>query len=1042
MLRVACLVTLALNFGGGVQGQTESGSWGDANSCSGGNPGYNNVVVSNPSGTTVEELGSLSCATGFHGTATVSCANDGGTFSFSGCSANVCQAPGSSPLGYNVPNPSGTTLSSIGVVSCAPGYSGTASVSCTHASSPNPFQITGCTENTCVANSGTPGGVVVATPNATTVSGLNVSSTCAAGYTSTGAGPAAWCSQNGADFAYIGCGDVDECAADTDGCNDSQMGCVNTVGSYYCECFDGWGNDGAVTGTTGFTGQCPVNDYYCHGDNAACWDPINSVYVDNLSDQTNCTTNTFNIWTNWLPMHGQSNCTSSVGIWTMCTNHTSCTANPPIDCVGAYSEYGPCYNVDGAGSQVCKCECENYNADTGYGGKHTKTYTITTPARNSVAGTTNGEAAPCSEGGVTLVTGNTSTEACQQYENEVETGNTFFAAHCVVRANDAASCNSGDNTAYDSGAGHCVRTIATTKESCENPHPLLCASAVMNPSSGYTSTNLAACNALPGCHHTDVQGGVDTCLPDGTWYDNACNTTSGGDACDLMTAGETESNNRTTCQNAPGCAYYESTSTTENLCLTIGERECEHKLVSVTAGQTGIVADTGTTPGLFGANKLFNINDTITVTTGGQVRIITDIANDWSATVDVAWTKSDSYAVFSVGTGACPGRVRSNSMTATLGSRLKSELATNTGVRDANAITVQNSRQSTYDYSAQVGQALDNEIQAMAYTQGNLTAARASAMDTLNTTRNRVAADRASTTAAAELNRDETRSRYMTKMVENNAESERVEELRAHQLEQHASDTNMFAGQRSLFANAFEAQADALATTPGMASVVQEVTNSRNFVSQAGYTTAIDSVPQCASYHNDSTGCNDEDGCNFFTSAPTGFTWASSTCKNDAGQTTGDSSSEDACEHTGNTWDADANCVVAAPGVAPSCGLCTTPNGTEVTTANTQSQCEKTGLTYTASTCVGSAGALVCFDGLQANGAACSQQTCTEETNVCVPMVTACADVDLSGTTSQSQSACTAINPPGASSPGCTYRADDSSTSADEELCFYASDAG
>ena len=85
---------------------------------------------------------------------------------------------------------------------------------------------------------------------------------------------------------------------------------------------------------------------------------------------------------------------------------------------------------------------------------------------------------------------------------------------------------------------------------------------------------------------------------------------------------------------------------------------------------------------------------------------------------------------------------------------------------------------------------------------------------------------------------------------------------------------------------------------------------------------------------------------------------------------------------------------------------------------------------------------MVCFDGLQANGAACSQQTCTEETNVCVPMVTACADVDLSGTTSQSQSACTAINPPGASSPGCTYRADDSSTSADEELCFYASDAG
>eukprot|EP01048_Picozoa_sp_COSAG05_P009993 COSAG05_NODE_855_length_6946_cov_2.731415_4_plen_897_part_01 len=868
MLRLLC----ALGLAAGAYGQPSgSGSWGDEDSCSGGNPSYYHVVVSNPSGTTVSGLGSLSCASGYHGTATVSCNDDGGTFSFGCCSPNVCQAPGSAPVGYSVATPTGTTLTGLGSVSCAAGYSGTASVSCTHNSgSPNAFVISGCSENTCVANSGARGGVLVTTSNATTVSGLGVQSTCAAGYNTTGAGPAAWCSQNGANFAYSGCADVDECVANLDGCNDAQMGCVNTIGSYYCECYDGYGNDGAVTGTTGYTGQCPINDYYCHGDNAACWDPINNVYVDNLSDQTNCTANTFNIWTHWLPMHGQSNCTSSVGSWTLCTNHTLCTANPPVDCVGAFGEYGPCYNVDSSGSQVCKCECEAYDASTGYGGQHTKTYTITTPARNSVAGTSNGVAAACTENGVTVVTGNTSTTACQQYENEVLTGHSFTAAHCVVRANDAASCNGGANTAWNTAAGHCVRTIATTKASCENPHPLLCASAVMNPNSGYTSANLAACNALPGCHFTDAA--LDTCLPSGTWYENQCNTTTNTDACAVMQAGATSGQNQTACHAASGCEYISA----GNLCLTKGERECQHKLISITKGHTTIIADTGS-PGLFGANKLLNVNDTITVTTGGQVRKITSISSAWVAAVDSAWTKTDSYAVFSVGTGACPGRVRSNTMSATLSSRVKSELATNTGIRDSNAILVQNSRQTTYNYAAQVEAALATEVQAMAYTQSNLTAARATAMDTLNTTRNRVTADRASTTAAANLNQDQTRSRYMTKMAEKNVESERVEELRAHQLEQHATDSNMFASQRTLFASAFEAQADALATTPGMASVVQEVTNSRNFVVQPGYTTTIDNVPHCATYHNDSTGCNDEDGCYFFTSNPTGFTWSAST---------------------------------------------------------------------------------------------------------------------------------------------------------------------
>lgn len=56
-------------------------------------------------------------------------------------------------------------------------------------------------------------------------------------------------------------------------------------------------------------------------------------------------------------------------------------------------------------------------------------------------------------------------------------------------------------------------------------------------------------------------------------------------------------------------------------------------------------------------------------------------------------------------------------------------------------------------------------------------------------------------------------------------------------------------------------------------------------------------------------------------------------------------------------------------------------------------------------------------------------------------MVTACSTADLCGTVLASQTACTSINPPGPSSPGCTYTPDNLGTTVNEERCYYASDA-
>ena len=80
------------------------------------------------------------------------------------------------PAGYSIANPSGTTASGLGVRRCADGYCGVVEVTC---GSGGAFEApSGCTEATCTAFSttfpSTPAGYTIANPAGTTLSLIHI----------------------------------------------------------------------------------------------------------------------------------------------------------------------------------------------------------------------------------------------------------------------------------------------------------------------------------------------------------------------------------------------------------------------------------------------------------------------------------------------------------------------------------------------------------------------------------------------------------------------------------------------------------------------------------------------------------------------------------------------------------------------------------------------------------------------------------------------------------------------------------------------------
>eukprot|EP01048_Picozoa_sp_COSAG05_P026779 COSAG05_NODE_7485_length_805_cov_0.922096_1_plen_149_part_10 len=90
--------------------------------------------------TTINGLGTVACAAGYHGTATVQCPGDGAAFVFSGCVENICVA--ADTHGYHFTNISASRVSELGTLNCSFGFEGQAAVVCS-ANGSN-FFFSGC----------------------------------------------------------------------------------------------------------------------------------------------------------------------------------------------------------------------------------------------------------------------------------------------------------------------------------------------------------------------------------------------------------------------------------------------------------------------------------------------------------------------------------------------------------------------------------------------------------------------------------------------------------------------------------------------------------------------------------------------------------------------------------------------------------------------------------------------------------------------------------------------------------------------------------
>ena len=135
--------------------------------------------VANPSGTTASGLGVRRCADGYCGVAEVTCGSGGAFEAPSGCAEATCTAFSTTfpttPAGYTVASPAGTTVAGLGSLSCAAGYEGTVEIACKCSGT---FGApTGCCPASCTAFSATfpttPAGYHVADTTGTTVASLS-----------------------------------------------------------------------------------------------------------------------------------------------------------------------------------------------------------------------------------------------------------------------------------------------------------------------------------------------------------------------------------------------------------------------------------------------------------------------------------------------------------------------------------------------------------------------------------------------------------------------------------------------------------------------------------------------------------------------------------------------------------------------------------------------------------------------------------------------------------------------------------------------------
>ena len=111
-------------------------------------------AVPNPGASRMSELGSVSCARGYHGEAVTACPVHNGRFdALSGCSENQCarfiDTFPVTPTGYEVSNWNGTNVTDIGVISCDVGYSAFNPITECVVDG-GTFSVKGCVESLCI----------------------------------------------------------------------------------------------------------------------------------------------------------------------------------------------------------------------------------------------------------------------------------------------------------------------------------------------------------------------------------------------------------------------------------------------------------------------------------------------------------------------------------------------------------------------------------------------------------------------------------------------------------------------------------------------------------------------------------------------------------------------------------------------------------------------------------------------------------------------------------------------------------------------------
>mmetsp|Transcript_36275 Transcript_36275/g.85118 ORF Transcript_36275/g.85118 Transcript_36275/m.85118 type:complete len:1132 (-) Transcript_36275:294-3689(-) len=181
-----------------------------------------------------EDQCSVSCdsTSGYGGTGADACGSGGGQFVLSGCT-NACSLP-SDTTGYATSGCSGIRTSAQCTVTCDTGFSGTALDSCSAPGGSHSFS--GCTAAPkCVLPSDTTGYTVSGCNN---VYESQCSVTCASGYSGTGVDT---CGSDGAEFSFTGCNVIPKCTLPSSTTGYTPTSCDNTFESQCSvQCADGY----------------------------------------------------------------------------------------------------------------------------------------------------------------------------------------------------------------------------------------------------------------------------------------------------------------------------------------------------------------------------------------------------------------------------------------------------------------------------------------------------------------------------------------------------------------------------------------------------------------------------------------------------------------------------------------------------------------------------------------------------------------------------------------------------------------------------------